>query len=44
MNPPVIVDTNILFAALISRRSRLREILLTESSVSFCCPGFVFAE
>ena len=44
MNPPVVVDTNILFGALVSRRSRLREILLTETGVSFCCPRFVFTE
>lgn len=44
MNPPVIVDTNILFAALVARQSRLREILLTESKVEFCCPRFVFVE
>lgn len=44
MNPPVVVDTNILFAALVGRHSRLREILLTESGVSFCCPRFVFTE
>ncbi len=44
MNPPVVVDTNILFAALVGRQSRLREILLTEAGVSFCCPRFVFTE
>jgi predicted nucleic acid-binding protein len=44
MSPPVIVDTNILFSALIGRHSRLREMLLMESSVSFCCPRFVFSE
>jgi len=44
MNPPVVVDTNILFGALVGRRSRLREILLTESGVSFCCPRFVFIQ
>jgi hypothetical protein len=31
MNPPVVVDTNILFSALVSRRSRIREILLMET-------------
>jgi predicted nucleic acid-binding protein len=44
MNPPVVVDTNILFAALVSRHSRLREILLMETGVRFCCPRFVFSE
>lgn len=44
MNPPVVVDTNILFAALVSRRSRLRETLLMESSVVFCAPRFLFTE
>jgi len=44
MNPPVVVDTNILFAALVGRQSRLREILLTEAGVRFCCPRFVFTE
>jgi predicted nucleic acid-binding protein len=44
MNPLVIVDTNILFSALVGRHSRLREMLLMESSVSFCCPRFVFSE
>jgi predicted nucleic acid-binding protein len=44
MNPPVVVDTNILFSALVSRRSRLREILMTEPGVGFCCPRFIFSE
>jgi predicted nucleic acid-binding protein len=44
MNPPVIVDTNILFAALVSRHSRIREILVMEPSMGFCCPRFVFSE
>ena len=44
MNPPVVVDTNILFAALVSRHSRIRETLLMEPSISFCCPRFVFSE
>ncbi len=44
MNPPVVVDTNILFAALVSRRSRIREILLMEAGISFCCPRFIFSE
>ncbi len=44
MNPPVIVDTNILFSALVSRRSRIREVLLVEGGLSFCCPRFIFSE
>ena len=44
MNPPVVVDTNILFAALVSRHSRIRETLLMEPDISFCCPRFVFSE
>jgi predicted nucleic acid-binding protein len=44
MNPLVVVDTNILFSALVSRRSRLREILLMESGLNFCCPRFIFSE
>jgi predicted nucleic acid-binding protein len=44
MNPPVVVDTNILFAALVSRRSPLRETLLMEAGVRFCSPRFIFTE
>ncbi|MEY2466845.1 MAG: hypothetical protein QOD03_1366 [Verrucomicrobiota bacterium] len=44
MNPPVVVDTNILFSALVGSRSRPREILLMEAGLSFCCPRFVFSE
>jgi predicted nucleic acid-binding protein len=44
MNPPVVIDTNVLFSALVSRRSRIREILLMEASISFSCPRFIFSE
>ena len=44
MNPPVVVDTNILFAALVSRRSSLRETPLMEASVRYCSPRFIFTE
>jgi predicted nucleic acid-binding protein len=44
MNPPVVVDTNILFAALVSRRSPLRETLLMETGVRFWSPRFIFTE
>jgi predicted nucleic acid-binding protein len=44
MNPLIVVDTNILFSALIGRRSSIRERLLMEPRVSFCCPRFIFSE
>jgi predicted nucleic acid-binding protein len=44
MNPPIVVDTNVLFSALVSQRSRVREILLMEAGLSFCCPRFIFGE
>ena len=44
MNPPVVVDTNILFAALVSRRSPLRETLLMETGVRLYSPRFIFTE
>jgi predicted nucleic acid-binding protein len=44
MNPPVVVDTNILFSALVSRHSRIREVLLMEAGLAFCCPRFIFSE
>ena len=44
MNPRVIVDTNILFAALVNRHSRLRETIIMEQNIQFCCPRFVFTE
>ena len=44
MNPPIVVDTNVLFSALISQHSRVREILLMEAGLSFCCPRFIFSE
>ncbi len=44
MNPPVVVDTNILFSALVSRHSRIRELFLMESGFDFCCPRFIFSE
>ena len=44
MKAPVIVDTNILFAALVSSRSRIREILFTEKELDFSCPRFLFVE
>lgn len=36
-NPPVIVDTNILFSALLSNRSKFAEILLTTKNNFFVC-------
>jgi predicted nucleic acid-binding protein len=44
MNPPVVVDTNILFAALVGRRSPLREALLMEAGVRLYSPRFIFTE
>jgi len=44
MNPAVIVDTNILFATLVSSRSRIREILFTGPGLNFTCPRFLFVE
>jgi predicted nucleic acid-binding protein len=44
MNPRIVVDTNILFAALVSRHSRLRERLLMDPGLSFCCPRYIFSE
>ena len=44
MNSSVVVDTNILFAALVGSRSRIREFLFTEKGLSFSCPRFLFVE
>ncbi len=44
MSEIVVVDTNVLFSSLIANRSRLREILLTETDAKFFCPRFVFVE
>jgi predicted nucleic acid-binding protein len=44
MNPAVVVDTNILFAALVGSRSRIRELLFTEKGLNFSCPRFLFVE
>ena len=41
---PVVVDTNIVFAALLARRSRLRERLLDHGEIEFQCPRFLFVE
>jgi predicted nucleic acid-binding protein len=40
----VVVDTNILFAALVSRRARVREALFVEAKVSLFAPRFLFIE
>ena len=39
-----VVDTNILFAALVSRRAILREAFLVEAKVSLFAPRFLFVE
>ncbi len=41
---PVVVDTNIVFAALLRRESRLRETLLADTGHTFFSPRFVVVE
>ena len=43
-NEPVVIDTNVVFSALVSRNARLREALLIEPALRFCCPRFLFIE
>jgi predicted nucleic acid-binding protein len=43
MNAPVVIDTNIVFAALLAQHSPTRQILLSETQ-SFVAPRFVFVE
>jgi predicted nucleic acid-binding protein len=40
----VVVDTNVVFAALLHRESRLREVLLTDTGHTFFSPRFVMVE
>ncbi len=40
----IVLDTNILFSALVGQNSQLRETLLTEADLSFFSPRFVFIE
>lgn len=40
----IVVDTNVVFAALLRRESRLRETLLTDAGHTFYCPRFVMVE
>ena len=40
----VIVDTNILFSALLGKSKKLRDVLLTEKEVTFYSCKFVFVE
>ncbi len=40
----IVLDTNILFSALVGQNSRLRETLLAEAGLSFFSPRFVFVE
>lgn len=42
--PSVVVDSNIVFAALLSRHSRLRERLLEPGAGKLHCPRFLFIE
>jgi predicted nucleic acid-binding protein len=39
----VVVDTNIIFSALLKKETRIREIL-DESSIQFCAPNFLIVE
>lgn len=39
----VVIDTNLIFSALISRASNIREVLF-ESGTTFCAPNFLIAE
>lgn len=40
----IVVDTNVVFAALLGRESRLREALLTDAEHAFYSPRFVMVE
>ena len=44
MSDAVVVDTNLVFSALVSRRARLREVLLNEPDLRLLCPRFLFVE
>jgi predicted nucleic acid-binding protein len=44
MSSPIVVDTNILFSALVSQNSRIRETLLIEGGYFFFSTRFVFVE
>lgn len=44
VNDAVVIDTNLVFSALVSRRARLRELLLTEPGLRLLCPRFLFVE
>jgi predicted nucleic acid-binding protein len=40
----IIIDTNLVFSALVTRESRLRERLMINEDARFCCPRFLFVE
>jgi predicted nucleic acid-binding protein len=40
----IVVDSSILFSALLQRRSRWREAILTDSGRAYFCPRFVMVE
>lgn len=42
--PSIVLDTNILFSALVGQNSRLRETLLAEPGLLLFSPRFVFVE
>ncbi|MGD0091727.1 MAG: PIN domain-containing protein [Planctomycetota bacterium] len=44
MSPAIIVDTSVLFAALVKSRSRLRDELFADLEPSFFSPRFLFVE
>jgi len=44
MSPFIVVDTSVLFAALVSGRSRLREAFFADVVSPFCAPRFLFVE
>lgn len=44
MNDAIVIDTNLVFSALVSRRAQLRELLLTEPGLRLVCPRFLFVE
>jgi len=44
VSEPIIIDTNLVFSALVTRGSRLRERLMTNEGARFCCPRFLFVE
>ncbi len=44
MSDSIIIDTNLIFSALLRKRSRIREHLLAHAGLQLFCPRFVFVE